>query len=106
MSKKILVLGAGSWGTAIANVLSKKNHKVYLWARDKNLSKYINTNKINRKYYKNFKLSKNLKSIIGNFRANDYHYIFYILPAHAFENFCSEYLKNQKMSSLILTQRL
>ena len=50
MSKKILVLGAGSWGTAIANVLSKKNHKVYLWARDKNLSKYINTNKINRKY--------------------------------------------------------
>ena len=24
MSKKILVLGAGSWGTAIANVLSKK----------------------------------------------------------------------------------
>ncbi len=105
MSKKILVLGAGSWGTAIANVLSKKNHKVYLWARDKNLSKYINTNKINRKYYKNFKLSKNLKSIIGNFRANDYHYIFYILPAHAFENFCSEYLKNQKINNLIVCSK-
>ena len=27
MSKKILVVGAGAWGTAIANVLSKNNNK-------------------------------------------------------------------------------
>ena len=32
MSKKVLVVGAGAWGTAIANVLSKNNNEVYLWA--------------------------------------------------------------------------
>ena len=92
MSKKILVVGAGAWGTAIANVLSKKNNNVYLWARDKNLSNQINNYKVNKKYYKNFKLSTNLKSISGNFNAKDYNYIFYILPASAFETFCEDYL--------------
>ena len=78
MSKKILVVGAGAWGTAIANVLSKNNNKVYLWTRDKSLSIKINSNKINHKYYKNFKLSTKLKSISGSFITKDYHYIFYI----------------------------
>ena len=66
MYKKILVIGAGAWGTAIANTLSKKNNNVYLWARDLKLSNQINKNKINKKYYKNFKLSRKLKSISGN----------------------------------------
>ena len=77
MTKKILVVGAGAWGTAIANVLSKNNNKVYLWTRDKNLSIKINSNKINQKYYKNFKLSTNINSISGSFNTKDYHYIFY-----------------------------
>ena len=62
MYKKILVIGAGAWGTAIANTLSKKNNNVYLWARDLKLSNQINKKKINKKYYKNFKLSRKLKS--------------------------------------------
>ena len=40
MSKKILVVGAGAWGTAIANVLSKNNNDVDLWARDKSSVSY------------------------------------------------------------------
>ncbi|MBP5426546.1 MAG: NAD(P)H-dependent glycerol-3-phosphate dehydrogenase [Clostridiales bacterium] len=30
--KKIAVIGAGSWGVALARVLSKKNDRVYLWS--------------------------------------------------------------------------
>ena len=62
MSKKVLVVGAGAWGTAIANVLSKNNNEVYLWTRDNYLSERINLNNINQKYYKNYKLFKNLTS--------------------------------------------
>ena len=105
MHKKILVVGAGAWGTAIANVLSKKNNNVYLWARDQKLSNQINKNKINKKYYKNFKLSRKLKSTSGNFNANEYHYIFYVLPATAFDNFCDDYLKNQKINELIICSK-
>ena len=105
MHKKILVVGAGAWGTAIANVLSKKNNKVYLWARDQKLSNHINKNKINKKYFKNIRLNRKLKSITGNFNAKEYHYIFYILPATAFDNFCEDYLKNQKINDLIVCSK-
>ncbi len=105
MHKKILVVGAGAWGTAIANALSKKNNNVYLWARDLKLSNQINKNKINKKYYKNFKLSRKLKSTSGNFNASAYHYIFYVLPATAFDNFSDDYLKNQKINELIICSK-
>ena len=34
MQKPILVIGAGSWGTALAMVLVGNGHSVYLWGRD------------------------------------------------------------------------
>jgi len=105
MSKKVLVVGAGAWGTAIANVLSKNNNEVYLWTRDNYLSERINLNNINQKYYKNYKLFKNLKSISGNFNAKDYYYIFYVLPASAFEKFCEDYLENQKINNLVICSK-
>ena len=32
MIKKVAVIGAGSWGTALANLLAKKGHSVIMWA--------------------------------------------------------------------------
>lgn len=34
MQKPVLVIGAGSWGTALALVLAGNGHAVYLWGRD------------------------------------------------------------------------
>ena len=31
---KILVLGGGSWGTTLGNLLAEKDHDVTLWARN------------------------------------------------------------------------
>ena len=38
----ISVVGAGSWGTAVANLLAEKGYKIKLWARDEQLAKAIN----------------------------------------------------------------
>ena len=45
--KKILVIGAGSWGTALANTLAHKNKNVFLWTEKQNVSDQINKTKIN-----------------------------------------------------------
>ena len=47
MRNDILVLGAGAWGTAIANLLAENcNKKIFLWAFEKKVSDTINNKQI------------------------------------------------------------
>ena len=57
---KISVIGAGSWGTALASILSKKN-QISWWIRREKLASQIKTKKRNTKYLTNCKLT--LKNI-------------------------------------------
>ena len=57
---RISVIGAGSWGTALTSILSKKN-KVKWWVRREKLATEIKTKKRNTKYLTNCKL--NLQNI-------------------------------------------
>lgn len=47
---KITVLGAGSWGTAIATLLATKGYPVYLWARSQTTADQIKAAGQNEKY--------------------------------------------------------
>lgn len=47
---KISVLGAGSWGTAIAIHLNRLGHQITLWLRDKNQFEEIVSTRHNKKY--------------------------------------------------------
>ena len=52
MRNDILVLGAGAWGTAIANLLAENCHKkILLWAYEKKVSDSINNKKINTFFF-------------------------------------------------------
>jgi glycerol-3-phosphate dehydrogenase (NAD(P)+) len=39
--EKIAVLGAGSWGTALASLLARHGHPTVLWGRDANVIEAI-----------------------------------------------------------------
>ncbi|GIS05628.1 MAG: hypothetical protein CM15mP109_03840 [Candidatus Dadabacteria bacterium] len=56
--KKISVIGAGAWGTALAEVISRQGSKVNLWAREDNVVNSINTSNTNDLYLPNIKLSE------------------------------------------------
>lgn len=47
---KISVLGAGSWGTALANVLAGKGEEVLLWARSAEVAADVNERAANSRY--------------------------------------------------------
>lgn len=57
---EIGVIGAGSWGTTLANLLADKGIKVTLWAYETDLVERMQANRENDLYLPGFKLSDNL----------------------------------------------
>lgn len=57
---RVAVLGAGSWGTAVASLAAGKNEAI-LWARDSNLARDISATHINSRYLPDLDLSAQLE---------------------------------------------
>ena len=60
MSKNIGIIGAGAWGTAIAQALARGEHKVQVWAMEKDVVDSINSVHENKIFLPNFILSDNI----------------------------------------------
>ncbi|MBI9109795.1 NAD(P)H-dependent glycerol-3-phosphate dehydrogenase [Maridesulfovibrio ferrireducens] len=57
---KIAVIGAGAWGTTLANTLAKNNHNVSLWVREQELVDEIKKTGRNTVFLPDFELSEKL----------------------------------------------
>ena len=57
----VAVLGAGSWGTALAALLARKGHAVTLWGRDAATIAAIDTRHENPRYLPDIPLPDNLR---------------------------------------------
>ncbi|MCK8625058.1 NAD(P)H-dependent glycerol-3-phosphate dehydrogenase [Apilactobacillus xinyiensis] len=60
MTEKIAVLGAGSWGSMLANILDENGHDVRLWSYNPKQVEELNTQHTNSRYMKDFTYSKSL----------------------------------------------
>ena len=60
--KKVGVIGAGAWGTALAHALARENNDVEIWALEEDVVSSINERHTNDRYLKGFELSPNLKA--------------------------------------------
>ena len=81
MSNKIADLGAGSWGSVLANLLVGNNEEVMLWSRDSEQVVTMNRWHINPQYMKDFKYSPDLKATDDMEEAvRDAEYILMVIP--------------------------
>lgn len=81
---KIAVIGAGSWGTAMAGMLAGKHEQVILWARNADLAKKINNDHKNESYLNDVVLPKTLECTTDLAKAVDNaELIIVATPSHA-----------------------
>ena len=59
---KISVLGSGSWGCALAQILVRNGHDVVVWGIDETEVNDINQNHQNSRYFKDVQLDERLKA--------------------------------------------
>ena len=56
----VAVIGAGSWGTTLAYLLSKKGYDVSLWVYEKDLAEEIERTRLNKVYLPDIRLPENI----------------------------------------------
>ena len=59
-ARTVAVLGGGSWGTALADVLARNGHQTCIWARDPATADEIRGQSTNRKYLPGTQLAESL----------------------------------------------
>ena len=96
----IAVLGAGSWGSALALLLAQNGNSVKLWCKDSDLARTIRSEKMNPRYLSGFIFPENiLVSDQLSEVLNGVDDILIMVPSHAFREVLLE-VKNIASSSL------
>lgn len=84
MEQDIAVVGAGSWGTALATVLAHQYRQVTIWSRRESLAKEINEKHENSSYLPGVSLSERIIAETSLEKAvRDKRVVFLVVPSHA-----------------------
>ena len=88
---KIVVIGGGSWGTALAKVLTEKGHKVSLLVRRKEVEEAVNRQRENTFYLPGIKLPEGLKATLNPDEAFfEAELAFWVVPSFALKEVVSK----------------
>ncbi|WP_347298373.1 NAD(P)H-dependent glycerol-3-phosphate dehydrogenase [Dolosigranulum savutiense] len=84
MGEKVTVIGAGSWGTALASVLVENGHEVLIWCRSDQQADEINNQQTNEKYLPNTTLPEDLTATSNLEQAVHFsETLLFVLPTNA-----------------------
>lgn len=100
--KKVAVLGAGSWGTALSLALARKGYQVYLWGRNKEKVAQIDLLKENLPYLPGVLIPENVQVTADLEEAlADKKYIVLAVPSRRIRGLCKS-IANQISTDKII----
>ncbi len=91
--KFVGVIGAGSWGTALATTIAKAGRDVVLWARSSQQAVEIAASRQNKKYLPGVTLPQNIKVTNDMQAFSDCHAVLMVSPAQAQRDVMSKFSK-------------
>ncbi|MBF0241507.1 MAG: NAD(P)-dependent glycerol-3-phosphate dehydrogenase [Desulfamplus sp.] len=102
--QKIGVVGAGSWGTALANLLAQKGYSVDLWAYEQDVKDDILNYRENRLFLPGISLSENikptndLKSVVSSNTT-----LLIVVPSHTMRQIATRIKESILPSTIVIT---
>lgn len=94
MKQKVAVLGAGSWGTALAMVLIENGHDVTIWGHHPEQITEINENHTNKRYLSDVQLPEELKATSElEVCVKDADAVLFVVPTKAIRNVAQKFVE-------------
>ena len=80
---KVFVIGSGSWGTAVGNVLADNGVETMIWGRNPQEVEDISVNHRNSRFFEDTALNPELKATTEFSRINEFDTVILAVPSHA-----------------------
>ena len=104
MDTKIAVIGAGAWGTTLANLLAENGHDVTLWCYEEDLAERIQQSQINDLYLPEVTLSKNLRTTsVLKTAVSEKRLLLFVTPSQVTRHVLQQALPDLSSQSLIVS---
>ena len=82
---RVTVIGAGSWGTALAKLLGEKGHVVRMWSYEPSVADQINNGRENFDYLPGVKLPESVRAFLDHREALvEAEIVTCVMPSHVF----------------------
>ena len=100
----ILVLGAGSFGTCLAEHLSRKDFPILIWDIDEKVCDDINTNRENNRYFADVKINKKIRaeSNLSKINFDSIKYIVNAIPTQYTRSVYKEFKSKLNSDTIII----
>jgi glycerol-3-phosphate dehydrogenase (NAD(P)+) len=102
--KRVAVIGAGSWGTALSLVAGRNQHNVTLWAREREVAEGINRTRRNPFYLPDIELPENIRAtsrVEDAIEGADFALL--VVPSHAMREMVSRILPVLRSETVLVS---
>ena len=103
-SNRVAVIGAGSWGTALAILAARNHHQVTLWAREPEIAREINRARHNPFYLSDFELPEGIHATASVKDAiEDASFGLLVVPSHAMREMIERLRPHLKSETVLVS---